>query len=142
MILAVLLPIAWVVLTARDARRFVAGVVAAATVFFVGFYPNIAALPLPSAVFNAYQGLLPTYLYPFQFPVNTDAPAASQPLLSLVPILTLVMLTVLCLVVGYSAWSARSALAEPTEGVVENPGSIEALPAARRLRLDVTTRRR
>ena len=106
-ILAVLVPIAWVVLTARDARRFVAGVLAAATVFFVAFYPNIAALPMPSAVFNAYQGMLPTWLYPFQFPDNTDAPAASQPLLSLVPILTLGMLTVLCLVVGYSAWSAR-----------------------------------
>ncbi len=61
------------------------GVLAAAAVFFVVFYPNIAALPLPSTLFNAYQGLLPTWLYPFQFPVNTDAPAASQPLLSLVP---------------------------------------------------------
>ncbi len=106
-ILAVLVPIAWVVLTARDARRFVAGVLAAATVFFVGFYPNIAALPLPSAVFNAYQGILPTWLYPFQFPDNTDLPAASLPLFSVVPLLTAAMLTVLCVVVGYSAWSAR-----------------------------------
>jgi len=106
-ILAVLLPIAWVVLTARDARRFVAGVIAAATVFFVGFYPNIAALPLPSAVFNAYQGMLPTWLYPFQFPDNTDVPQASLALFSVVPLVTLLMLSVLCLVVGYSAWTAR-----------------------------------
>jgi predicted membrane-bound dolichyl-phosphate-mannose-protein mannosyltransferase len=127
-ILAVLLPIAWVVLTARDARRFVAGVVSAATVFFIVFYPNIAALPLPSAVFNAYQGMLPTWLYPFQFPDNTDAPAASQPLLSLVPILTLVMLTVLCLVVGYSAWSARIPRSAEATGGDDDPGSIEALP--------------
>ena len=39
---------------------------------FIVFYPNIAALPMPSTIFNAYQGFLPTYLYPFQFPVNTD----------------------------------------------------------------------
>jgi hypothetical protein len=106
-ILAVLVPIAWVVLTARDARRFVAGVVSAATVFFVVLYPNIAALPLPSTVFNAYQGILPTWLYPFQFPDNTDLAASAQPLLSLIPIATAVMLTILCVVIGYSAWSAR-----------------------------------
>ena len=63
--------------------------------------------PLPSAVFNAYQGILPTWLYPFQFPDNTDAPAPSLALVSLVPLLTALMLTVLCVVVGYSAWSAR-----------------------------------
>ena len=39
--------------------------------WFVVVYPNISALPLPSAVVNAYQGLLPTYLYAFQFPVST-----------------------------------------------------------------------
>src|ERR1019366_3447946 len=127
-ILAVLLPIAWVVLTARDARRFVAGVIAAATVFFVVFYPNIAALPLPSAVFNAYQGMLPTWLYPFQFPDNTDAPASAQALLSWVPILTAVMLTVLCVVVGYSAWAARIPRSpEPTGG---DDGSITPLPGS------------
>ncbi|HLY13022.1 MAG TPA: phospholipid carrier-dependent glycosyltransferase, partial [Candidatus Limnocylindrales bacterium] len=106
-LLAILVPIAWVVLTARDARRFVAGVLAAAAVFFVVFYPNLAALPLPSSVFNAYQGILPTWLYPFQFPDNTDTSVGAQPVLSLIPILTAVMLAVLCLVVGYSAWSSR-----------------------------------
>ena len=39
--------------------------------WFVILYPNIAALPLPSALVNAYQGILPTYLYAFQFPVST-----------------------------------------------------------------------
>ncbi len=63
------------VLTARDARRFTAGTIFAIVVAFLVLYPNISALPLPSIVVNAYQGLLPTYLYPFQFPVNTD-PAA------------------------------------------------------------------
>jgi hypothetical protein len=93
-------------------------VIAAATVFFVVFYPNIAALPLPSSVFNAYQGILPTWLYPFQFPDNTDAPVAAQPVLSLVPILTAVMLTVLCVIVGYSAWSSRI----PRVGRGDGPG--------------------
>ena len=51
------------VVTARDARRFVAGLVAAAAAWFVVLYPNISALPMPSTVVNAYQGLLPTYLY-------------------------------------------------------------------------------
>jgi hypothetical protein len=59
------------VVTARDAHRFVAGIVAAAGIWFVILYPNIAALPLPNSLVNAYQGLLPTYLYPFQFAVST-----------------------------------------------------------------------
>ncbi|MGH2513666.1 MAG: phospholipid carrier-dependent glycosyltransferase, partial [Candidatus Limnocylindrales bacterium] len=124
-ILVVLVPIAWVVLTARDARRFVAGILAAATAFFVVLYPNIAALPLPSTVFNAYQGIIPTWLYPFQFPDNTDAPVAGQPLFSLVPILTGVMLLVLCVVVGYSAWSARipRAVAETALEPAAAPGA-------------------
>ena len=71
-VLVALLPVAWVVATARDVRRFVAGVVLACVAWFVVWYPNLSGLPLPSSIVNAYQGLLPTYLYPFQFPVNTD----------------------------------------------------------------------
>ena len=52
-------------------RRFVVGFVVAAVGWFVILYPNISALPLPSAVVAAYQGILPTYLYAFQFPVST-----------------------------------------------------------------------
>ena len=59
------------VVTARDARRFVAGLLAAVVAWFAILYPNISALPMPSSVVNAYQGLLPTYLYAFQFSVNT-----------------------------------------------------------------------
>jgi len=60
---------------------------------------------------NAYQGLLPTYLYPFQFPVNTD-PAGSLPLLGSLDLLALTAaLAVTCAVVGYSAWTWRVALA-------------------------------
>ena len=70
--LVALAPVAWVVATARDARRFAAGAILACVIWFVVWYPNLSGLPLPSTIVNAYQGLLPTYLYAFQFPVNTD----------------------------------------------------------------------
>jgi hypothetical protein len=56
---------------------------------------------------NAYQGLLPTYLYPFQFPVNTDPAAPGLKLFALEPALLLVALSITCLVVGYAAWVWR-----------------------------------
>jgi hypothetical protein len=104
--------VAWVVLTARDARRFVAGAVYAGVMWFVIWYPNLSGLVLPAAFVNAYQGLLPTYLYPFQFAVNTD-PAGSLPALGSPDLLALTAaLAVTCVVVGYSAWTWRVALAE------------------------------
>ena len=48
-----------------------AGFLVAAIGWFAVLYPNISALPLPSPMVNAYQGILPTYLYAFQFPVST-----------------------------------------------------------------------
>jgi hypothetical protein len=108
-----LLALAAVVATARDARRFVVGLVAAVGAVFVIFYPNISALPLPSAVFNAYQGLLPTYLYPFQFPVSLiNRQIAPPSLFAAGPAILLVALTVTCVILAYSAWIWRIALAE------------------------------
>ena len=118
--LLILAGIAWFVATARDARRFVLGAIVAVVGVFIAFYPNISALPMPTTVFNAYQGLLPTYLYPFQFPVNTDPVpskipsvfAADPGLFGLPPALVLgSVLVIACLVVAYSAWSWRVALA-------------------------------
>ncbi len=103
--------VAWVVLGARDPRRFVYGFCAAAVAFFVLWYPNWAALPLPSTVFNAYQGFLPTWLYPFQFPVNTDEPFPVK-LFDVWPAVLLGALLVTCAVVAYSVWTWRLALAE------------------------------
>jgi predicted membrane-bound dolichyl-phosphate-mannose-protein mannosyltransferase len=111
-ILIVLSPVAWVIATARDARRFVAGAVLACIVWFVVWYPNLAALPLPAAIVNAYQGLLPTYLYPFQFPVNTDPVVQGLKLIDGPSVLLLVFLTVTAVIVGYSAWTWRIAIAE------------------------------
>jgi hypothetical protein len=107
-----LLGFAAVVATARDARRFVAGTLIAIVGWFLVVYPNIAALPLPSAMVNAYQGVLPTYVYTFQFPVSTvDRNVAGPSLLSAGPLTLLVALTVTVGVLAYSAWSWRVALA-------------------------------
>ena len=54
----------------------------AAVGWFAILYPNIAAVPLPATIVNAYQGILPTYLYAFQFPVSTVARGADTPLLT------------------------------------------------------------
>ena len=112
--LLVLLPLLYLagqVLAARDARRFAVGIGVAALAWFVIWYPNTSALPLPSTVVNAYQGFLPTYLYAFQFPVNT-APRPATPLLSPVPLALTLALGLTCLVVAYSASVWRLALAE------------------------------
>jgi hypothetical protein len=64
--------LAWLVLRARDPRRFVLGVVAAALAWLVLFYPNLSGLPMPADLASLYQGLLPTWNWDFQFAVNTD----------------------------------------------------------------------
>jgi hypothetical protein len=99
------------VLGATDPRRFAAGIVVVAVGWFAVLYPNIAALPLPAAIVNAYQGILPTYLYAFQFPVSTIERGAETPLIT--PTLGLLVgaLALACLVVAYSAWAWRVALA-------------------------------
>jgi hypothetical protein len=107
-----LLLVALQVVTARDSRRFVAGLVAAVGIWFVILYPNIAALPLPATLVNAYQGLLPTYLYAFQFSVNTiersGAISFSDPRFALL----MVFLVLSSVIVAYSAWVWRASLGE------------------------------
>jgi hypothetical protein len=104
-------PLAWLVWNASSPRRFAVGAVLAAALVFVLFYPNVAGLPLPSAIFNWYQGLLPTWIYHFQFPVNTD-PAVTVSLLAPGPIVLFVAVLLAAAVVAYSAWLWRLALAE------------------------------
>ncbi len=65
---------AYFVLRGRDPRRYVIGVLAAATAFFVAFYPNIASLPVPTPLSQIHLGLLPTWNWGFQFGVNLDEP--------------------------------------------------------------------
>ncbi len=106
--------IALQVLTARDARRFVAGLVAAAAAWFVILYPNISALAMPSTIVNAYQGLLPTYLYAFQFSVNTT-PRPETTFSDPKFLVLVAFLVVACAVIAYSAWAWRQALIEGDE---------------------------
>jgi cytochrome bd-type quinol oxidase subunit 2 len=107
-----LLLLALFVATARDARRFVIGLVTAAASWFLVFYPNISALPLPAVVANAYQGILPTWVYAFQFPKLRESVATGVKLIDSIPLILAVALTLLCIVLAYSAWVWRLALAE------------------------------
>jgi hypothetical protein len=100
------------VATARDARRFVVGIVTAAIGWFLVVYPNFSALPLPNVIANAYQGLLPTYPYPFQFPSNRAEVVKDVKLLDPVALLLAGAVVLLCLVLAYSAWVWRIAIAE------------------------------
>lgn len=115
--------LAALVATARDARRFAAGIVTAAVAWFVVLYPNIAALPLPSTIANAYQGILPTYLYAFWFPVNTVDRSQPLRLLEPGPILLAAALALLCLVTAYTAWVWRLALAERQADELDRAGA-------------------
>jgi hypothetical protein len=104
------------VMASRDARRFVVGFVVAVAAWFVILYPNISALPLPSAVVAAYQGILPTYLYAFQFPVSTVTRSTTTPLFTPMLAILLLALIATCLVVAYSAWAWRLTVADRLAG--------------------------
>jgi 4-amino-4-deoxy-L-arabinose transferase-like glycosyltransferase len=119
-LLVVLGPLAYVAWGAASPRRFVVGLVLAAAFTFVLFYPNISGLPLPNAAFNWYQGLLPTWLYPFQFPVNTD-PAVTVSLLGPWPLTLFAAILLAAVLVGYSAWAWRLALAERVAAASAEP---------------------
>ncbi len=124
-VLVAAIPLAYLalgVIAGMDPRRYVIGFLTAVVGWFVILYPNIAALPLPSALVNAYQGILPTYLYAFQFPVSKidrNQPiawsAAQLGLLSLAVVVT-------CLVVAYSAsvWRLSLATGEPEAGETDS----------------------
>jgi hypothetical protein len=107
-----LLLVASQIITARDSRRFVLVFVGVATAWFAFLYPNISALPLPSSFTNAYQLLLPTYPYPFQFGVNTESRGAGVSFADARFALLMVFLVIACAVVAYSARVWRLAAAE------------------------------
>jgi hypothetical protein len=86
--------------------------VTAAIGWFLVVYPNFSALPLPNVVANAYQGLLPTYPYPFQFPSNRAEVVKDVKLLDPVALVLAGAVVLLCIVLAYSAWVWRIALAE------------------------------
>ena len=116
---------AWLVLRARDPRRFAIGVVIAAVLWFVVWYPNIAALPLPGSIVNMYQGLLPTWIYDFQFAVDTS-PAVSPKLIAPEPILLTGGVLVGSLAVMYAARAWRLELASRRAAREMPGGAVEA----------------
>jgi len=104
-------------LRARDPRRFAVGMLLAAIVFFVAWYPNLSGLPLPSDFANIYQGLLPTWNHSFQFAVNRD-PAAEGSMVDALTIAAAVVTVILGLVVMILAryWGTARPARTPVAG--------------------------
>ena len=99
------------VLTARDARRFVGGLIAAIALNFAVLYPNISALPLPGSIVPWYQGVLPTYLYMFQFGVNTVDRSGATSFSDIRFYVLTGFLALASIAVAHLAWTWRQALA-------------------------------
>ena len=76
---------------------------------------------------NAYQGILPTYLYAFQFPVSTVDRNKAIPILTPTLLVLTIVLTVACLVVAYSAWVWRLARPSRREPQGPAPATIDGL---------------
>jgi hypothetical protein len=102
LLLPVLALLAFFVLTARNPRRFVLGACAFVVVAFLALYPNLSALPMPNAIINVYNGLLPTWFYGFEFSVNHQDSNS----VGLVSPTGLTLAAVALLVAGVAAWAA------------------------------------
>ena len=105
----------WLVLGARDPRRFVIGTLGAMAIWFVVFQPDIAALPVPTGIARLFQTLpLPTYNYDFQFAVNT-ADATTTNVVSIESIALTAMVAFLAGAAMYaaSAWRAGRVRGHP-----------------------------
>ena len=129
-LLIVLAPLAYLVWITTSPRRFAIGVGLVAVFMFVLFYPNLSGLPLPAGVYNWYQGLLPTWLYPFQFPVNTDPPVTAS-LAGPWPLVLFGVVMVAAAFTSYSAGVWRLVMAEraaeaASEGEGATPGPAPA----------------
>lgn len=112
---------AWFVLTMRDPHRFVIGILGAAALWFVIFYADIAGLPIPTGLKNIFQVLpLPTYVYDFQFAVNTDPPQTLQ-VLGLQSGSLVLVTGALALAVMYAAWTRRAQRLELLRGPGPGP---------------------
>lgn len=106
-------------LRARDPKRFAGGVVLAAIVFLIAWYPNLSGLPLPRNFVNVYQGLLPTWNYAFQFAVNTDPPVKGGTVGGdTVAILGVTLLLVIVAMIAARFWGPPRAARAPVVGEV------------------------
>jgi hypothetical protein len=66
---------AWSILGATDLRRIFTITISSIAAVALLWYPNWSALPLPTGLHNWYQGVLPTWTWPFQFGVTLEKPA-------------------------------------------------------------------
>ena len=112
------------VVTARDARRFVIGLVTTFVGWFLVVYPNISALPLPTVIANMYQGVLPTYLYDFQFPSNRLAAPPATKLLDTPALMIAAALAFFCVILAYAAWVWRISIAERAADETDTPDNL------------------
>jgi hypothetical protein len=112
--LAVMALPAWFALHARDPRRLVLGVLGAAGLWLLLWYPNIAGLPLPNDFAYLYQGLLPTWNWDFQFAVNTD-PASDDGIINQGTLVVGAVTIAFVFAVAAAAWSwGRPSRSTPT----------------------------
>jgi hypothetical protein len=107
---------AWIVFRARDPRRFVVGVLGAALLWLLVWYPNISGLPLPTELAHLYQGLLPTWNWDFQFAVNTEPAALGDSLGASALVGALAALFVVGVALAAWRWGRSSQAPEPAAG--------------------------
>jgi hypothetical protein len=123
LIILVLLPIlavlAAIALNAQNPRRFVLGVCSVAVVAFIALYPNLSALPMPNAIIGVYNGLLPTWLYGFQFSVNLQQ-AVNIKLVDATSLSYTALALAVAGIAGWAAWERRVVLGYRRAG---RPGS-------------------
>ena len=93
---------AWSILSARDPRRIFAVALGSIATIALIWYPNWSALPLPTGIHNWYQGVLPTWTWPFQFGVTLEKPGET----ALVSSATLVVGALLLLAAAAGAYGA------------------------------------
>ena len=70
---------AWSLRHIHDPRRLFRWSLGAIAVVALIWYPNWSALPLPTGVHNAYQGIFPTWTWSFQFGVTLEKPVDVPP---------------------------------------------------------------
>ena len=69
---------AWSILGATNMRRMFGTTLGSIAAVALVWYPNWSALPLPTGLHNWYQGVIPTWTWPFQFGVTLERPAETS----------------------------------------------------------------
>jgi hypothetical protein len=69
---------AWSILGATNMRRMFGATLGSIAAVALVWYPNWSALPLPTGLHNWYQGVIPTWTWPFQFGVTLERPAETS----------------------------------------------------------------